>query len=258
MKKWLCVALCAGMMFGAVGCGGNRTGTVENKEMTLSLPYGERDGIYSGDIVEGIPDGYGKFETKNDEGTSWVYEGYFSAGIFEGEGRTEWENGQVQTGMYHEGIWVASELGLLEFMESCNEISVSEEARSFIKENAELFPADSIEKVQNLVDENITYKMVTKEPAKYGNQIMKISDVYVVQINTENIYPEYDDKYTYVTLLDNDLNVYQCYTIGEVPNIYKGDVIETIYGVPVGNNSYESTSGGFVNSVVIAPCWIDE
>ena len=37
MKKWLCMVLCIGMMFGTVGCGDNGTGTVENKEVTLSF-----------------------------------------------------------------------------------------------------------------------------------------------------------------------------------------------------------------------------
>lgn len=64
MKKWLCMVLCIGMMFGATGCGDTGTGTVENKEVTLSLPYGERTGTYSGDMVEGVPDGHGKFETE--------------------------------------------------------------------------------------------------------------------------------------------------------------------------------------------------
>lgn len=54
MKKWLCMVLCIGMMFGATGCGDTGTGTVENKEVTLSLPYGERTGTYSGDMVEGV------------------------------------------------------------------------------------------------------------------------------------------------------------------------------------------------------------
>ena len=98
MKKWLCMVLCIGMMFGTVGCGDNGTGTVENKEVTLSLPYGERTGTYSGDMVEGVPDGHGKFETKNEAGETWTYEGDFSAGVFEGEGKTTWEDGTVQIG----------------------------------------------------------------------------------------------------------------------------------------------------------------
>ena len=258
MKKWLCMVLCIGMMFGATGCGDTGTGTVENKEVTLSLPYGERTGTYSGDMVEGVPDGHGKFETKNEAGETWTYEGDFSAGVFEGEGKTTWEDGTVQIGTYHEGVWQATEWGLLFAAESTDAITVSDEASSFIKENADFFPSDSVEKFQDNVDESITYNMVMKEPDKYGNKIMKANDLYVVQINTSQIYKDCEDKYTYAILCDNDLNIYQIYMMGELPNIYEGDTIKTMYGTPVGNNSYESSNGGFVNSVVVAPCWIQK
>ena len=76
------MVLCIGMMFGATGCGDTGTGTVENKEVTLSLPYGERTGTYSGDMVEGVPDGHGKFETKNEAGETWTYEGDFSCLLY--------------------------------------------------------------------------------------------------------------------------------------------------------------------------------
>ena len=197
MKKWLCMVLCIGMMFGATGCGDTGTGTVENKEVTLSLPYGERTGTYSGDMVEGVTDGHGKFETKNEAGETWTYEGDFSAGVFEGEGKTTWEDGTVQIGTYHEGVWQATEWGLLFAAESTDAITVSDEASSFIKENADFFPSDSVEKFQDNVDESITYKMVMKEPDKYGNKIMKANDLYVVQINTSQIYKDCEDKYTY-------------------------------------------------------------
>lgn len=147
---------------------------------------------------------------------------------------------------------------LLFAAESTDAITVSDEASSFIKENAEFFPSDSIEKFQDNIDESITYKMVMKEPDKYGNKIMKANDLYVVQINTSQIYKDCEDKYTYAILCDNDLNIYQIYMMGELPNIYEGDTIKTMYGTPVGNNSYESSNSGFVNSVVVAPCWIQK
>ena len=58
--------------------------------------------------------------------------------------------------------------------------------------------------------------MVMKEPDKYGNKIMKANDLYVVQINTSQIYKDCEDKYTYAILCDNDLNIYQIYMMGEL------------------------------------------
>lgn len=88
------------MAFIAVGCG-EPAGT----EMTLSLSFGEKTGIYNGEVnEEGLPDGNGTFTSKNSEGVEWVYTGQFVDGHFEGEGETTWENGDREAGVYHDDI----------------------------------------------------------------------------------------------------------------------------------------------------------
>lgn len=58
-----------------------------DKQMTLSLSYGDRSGIYTGEVNEqGVPNGKGKFTTQNAQGNPWVYEGDFKNGHFEGQG----------------------------------------------------------------------------------------------------------------------------------------------------------------------------
>lgn len=51
MKKALVLLLPA---FIIAGCS-------SGEEMTLHLSYGDRTGVYSGDMKDGIPDGQGKF-----------------------------------------------------------------------------------------------------------------------------------------------------------------------------------------------------
>ncbi|WP_435892015.1 hypothetical protein, partial [Klebsiella pneumoniae] len=75
----LCIALFL------TSCGG--------KEITLHLSYGDRTGIYSGDMKEGIPHGQGTFTSENEEGIKWTYEGEFKEGHFDGEGKTTWKDG---------------------------------------------------------------------------------------------------------------------------------------------------------------------
>lgn len=57
--------------------------------MTLHLSYGDQTGVYSGDMKDGIPDGQGKFTSKNDEGESWTYTGTFKAGPIQVHLRTD-------------------------------------------------------------------------------------------------------------------------------------------------------------------------
>ena len=78
-----------------LGCGGPQK--VSDKEMTLSLSYGDRSGTYTGEVNEqGVPNGKGKFTTKNSQGEPWFYEGDFKNGHFEGTGRTLWPNDQQE------------------------------------------------------------------------------------------------------------------------------------------------------------------
>lgn len=101
MKKQVFVlGLCLCLAFSLVGCGGG------SSEITLDLAFGERTGTYSGDLVDGIPNGEGEFTTKNDAGEEWTYEGSFKNGHFEGEGKTTWKSGQIEIGTYKDDIIV--------------------------------------------------------------------------------------------------------------------------------------------------------
>ena len=101
MKKRLAFAvLVFGMMLALFGC---KNG---GEEVTLELSFGSRTGTYTGDMVDGVPNGQGKFTTENDAGESWTYEGEFKNGHFEGEGKTTWDSGQVEVGTYKNDVLV--------------------------------------------------------------------------------------------------------------------------------------------------------
>ena len=76
--------------------------SVDNQEMTLNLtPFGERSGKYTGEMLNDLPQGSGKFESQNAEGTGWIYEGEWVNGQFDGEGYLYWpSNGQKFEGTY--------------------------------------------------------------------------------------------------------------------------------------------------------------
>lgn len=258
MKKRICFLMCLLLSISAfAGCGETET-IVENKEITLSLPYGERKGIYTGEVTDGIPNGQGRFETENDNGEKWIYEGGFSEGIFEGEGKTIWEDGGVQIGEYKDGVWQLSEWGLLAGFQENGLASVTAEAMNFMKENQNIFPAKELEELRDFLDDSITYKMIIKEPSKYGATVLKMENMLVNQIFTGNINADQDYKYTYLILTDSEMNVYEVFMTGELPDVYEGDTISTLYGVVTGNHSFDSTLGVPINAAVIAPCLIQK
>lgn len=84
---------------------------VKNKEMTLQFSFGPKTGKYSGPLNEnGLPEGKGAFSSENSSGIKWTYTGDFVNGTFEGDGRTDWENGACEWGIYHDGVIQYAEL----------------------------------------------------------------------------------------------------------------------------------------------------
>jgi hypothetical protein len=88
----------------------NEINYVENMSFTLQMPYGDRTGIYTGEVVNGIPNGQGAFISKNPEGIMWTYTGELKDGQFNGNGIVEWESGDKREGTYQNGSLVEGKI----------------------------------------------------------------------------------------------------------------------------------------------------
>lgn len=99
-KRITALVICAVIMLSISACG---------TQITLNLSYGDRTGVYSGDMTNGVPNGAGKFTAENADGVGWTYEGQFANGHFEGEGKTTWKSGQVEIGTYKNDVIVPIE-----------------------------------------------------------------------------------------------------------------------------------------------------
>lgn len=95
MKKLLVVVLCLMLLS---GCASSR--------ITVALPSGSFEGVYEGDRVDGLPEGYGVFESINANGEKWTYEGEWKAGVFEGDGIRSWDTGHSEQGRFVSGAIV--------------------------------------------------------------------------------------------------------------------------------------------------------
>lgn len=78
----------------------NAAESVTEKTMTLTFDFGDRTGIYTGDLIGGLPNGYGSFTSADANGAAWIYEGNWVDGHFNGQGSTTWDTGYVETGEY--------------------------------------------------------------------------------------------------------------------------------------------------------------
>ena len=66
-------------------------GFMTHQLIEIDFPYGVRTGYYTGSSLDGIPSGYGLFESQNSSGQKWHYIGQFENGTFNGNGSTYWE-----------------------------------------------------------------------------------------------------------------------------------------------------------------------
>lgn len=79
-------------------------GFMTHQLIEIEFPYGVRTGYYTGSTVDGIPSGYGLFESQNSSGQKWHYIGQFEKGTFNGNGSSYWEfDSDHETGIYKDG-----------------------------------------------------------------------------------------------------------------------------------------------------------
>ena len=77
---------------------------VTEKLITVYFEKGSKEGIYTGEIADEQPVGYGTFVYRNEEGIQCVYEGEFAENTFNGNGTLTKETGEVYSGVYMNGM----------------------------------------------------------------------------------------------------------------------------------------------------------
>lgn len=83
---------------------GKATETVSEKIITVDMDYDSGEGIYTGEIKQGVPHGQGSFTMqKSDNGLSWSYEGEWENGVIAGEGVKK-EGHYTFTGSFKGGL----------------------------------------------------------------------------------------------------------------------------------------------------------
>ena len=136
----------------SVGTRGNNN-YVENANITVTVHSWDnpsrktvtvqREGKYTGDIINGVPNGYGTFEAVNDDGIAWIYIGEFSNGIFDGYGKTVWGDDELtEEGNYADGTFAPTTLQLFNLLsaEVIAPYKISSKNQEYIEKHPGLFP----------------------------------------------------------------------------------------------------------------------
>lgn len=269
MKKWFSIFILCICMLSLSSCTKNdtdntqpgQTVTVQDQDITLDFSFGQMEGTYSGEMVDGLPNGIGKFTTKNAEGLNWYYEGSFKDGHFNGEGKNVWDSGQMQEGVFINDIWNPNPYQFFKFIESLpsTNFTITEKAREMLETNPSFFPTDSPDALAEYTDPALTHSIHSDIDA-YGDKLMHLSDLTVTKVDNfaiaEN--PEGDSRLrcTYLTLIDGDQNFYELYYEGDINSLKVGDILTTVYALPIGAGTFHVVENNPTPTLVLGSSYI--
>lgn len=264
--------------------------TATDKLITVSVTFeGETsdvDGLYTGDLKNGLADGVGSFVVDSDEEITLSYKGEFSGGQINGEGvlkitidsSTElryegtFVNGAidghgstiaisdgetlVRSGTYTRGVYtptVGEKYNYLGQMDLYGVFGLSDSVISYIDAHPEYFPQADKPDAEAAVLRDFEYRQFTKTRKQDTIGLIKL-ELYAAQVY-EDEFEELNDTVTYLLAADADENLYTLYFLNSV-EIYDGDVF-TAYALPVATTSYENVSGGTTNAIVLIGSYLD-
>ncbi len=246
-----------------------KDGTIDNGQLEygnymVDLGYANRYGKYTGNIENGLANGDGVFETTNDAGTDYTYDGEWTDGIFDGFGVLEYD---IEDGWYEYGTFSNGEfkptpsdflitISLNSEQDRAVNFGCSDSAYDFALEHEDLFTNSNTEKLDSFVNEDFSLDKFMKKPESWGDGLIKLNNYRIVQIW------EYEDEIIGDTVSEmivekkDGSEVYWVIYMDETPELYEGDKA-TIYGLPVSTSSYESVDGGYINCAVVFASFID-
>ena len=210
-------------------------GKIEGLAYTLHERGRQIEGIYSGDINNSAITGSGQFAS-NDK--AFLYEGGFKDGMLKGAGKLK-DNAYLvnfsevdRVGQY-EGDTID---GLADRQGTFSAVNTYNEPYTYQGD----WKQGLFHGYGSFLDEEFSYKKFEKNPAKFGNKLIDLKRLQVVQIS-EVEYSEYLPVVTTI-IASNSNNIYWIYYIGGCDDVYAGSTIEA-YLLPLGYGSYTTLLG---------------
>lgn len=272
LRKLFIGTLCGTMLFTFTGCGNTAsqptTEQVEDADLTLQLTLWnddktepqesvERQGKFTGTLIDGKPSGEGKFVTQNSAGEEWYYEGQFTDGAMTGQGGCYWTDSDYQeVGTYENGLFVPTKAELFDNMIRwysssifLNTMELNDTTLEFIRAHENIFPATTEEEkseTMGLVDSSIEYKHLSKSTSNYLDKLIYFKMQEIIQTDEFTMWGH--TLTSIVTADQNYSNFHFIFYDGTI-DIFDGDNI-TFVSLPVGSASYNNVSGGSTNVIV--------
>lgn len=127
---------------------------------------------------------------------------------------------------------------------------INDNSIEYFNKHSNLFPAEKeiMKTNTKLIDKEIEYKKVVKNPDEYGDKLMLVSDAKVIEI-----FDLVDQGITTLKVEDSQGQLYFVLFIGKLSGIVNNDTVSLI-GLPLDQSSFD----GMTNVVVIAGSYVSK
>lgn len=223
---------------------GSLISTTLTIKLTLDGTSGDHIGTYTGDTVDGIPSGKGKFSTAINSGKCYSYIGEWLNGLMNGQGELTYENADNSianlSGTFTNGVYAPT---LRDFLvklgsNSVFPFSITDKAESFLISHSDLFPANNSQDIQQYIDTSFDLQNFLNAPQDYGDKMNQLSQLSVEKIES---YQKYGKDFTALYLNENGIFKYLCIYPG-IYDLKMGDQV-TVFGIPAASASITSMDG---------------
>jgi len=218
-------------------------GNLKTNEFVVHFTDKDREGIFDGQTVDGVPVGEGTFSAVNDDGVSYEYVGMWKDGLFDGEGTQTFDtdNYCIRKGNFKSGEYRPTPLEFYTSIGSSKDQSytISEKSQNFMKNNEKLFLNYTDEIPEDLFESDFKYEAIAKNSSNFGDKLIKVTGLKIFQIGEED---RWGYSATFALAYDSNYKVYYINLLGKAEDVYEGDSI-TLIALPLDYSTYISTAG---------------
>lgn len=201
-------------------------------------------GQYNGTVVDGLPSGEGTYESVDEDEVAFVYEGEWADGLFNGQGERLFDSDdyEKQIGNFEEGQYRPTPAEYFVCMGTIKDqdYEVTDNALKFMETYPDIFLNNSIEGTEVEVDTSFSYDAFAKNPSVYGDKLITVKNLYVVQIFEKELYGE---EVSFMILSNSAYgdDVYFVNMYGYAEGIYEGSYV-TLTALPLDFFTYPNTA----------------
>ena len=135
--------------------------------------------------------------------------------------------------------------------------TLNDKMKEFLQTYEDLFPASSVDDIAaaGVVDLSLEARQIMKNTSRYGDRLMFLPELQVVQIIESEV--NTDQYLTEINVADLQGQFYYIIYNGVLDNVFEDDWISA-YGLPLGATTYENTAGGETWTIPMAGSYVEK